>query len=257
MNSIWSLPPSLRITLFVFMMISLSFLLFGIAFAVVSKRNKYLIAYIASLFAVLLFMAIVRTPVIYDLNDRVCDYLTLINLAPISLATILFVKYKKPIFIVDIIWLIINITLFDFIPYYGYIASISLIYIVVRSINIFFIAYNDTVSYPGKASIKYALDDLNEGVIFFNAFNQIIYINKAMNDILKELDIKTYEKADVINKNLVSKTTRKIADNDLIITTSDKSYRFIIDKKANQIICFDVTKEEKNKMNPIRNCYLD
>ena len=226
-------------------MLSLSFLLFGIAFAVVSKRNKYLIAYIASLFAILLFMAIVRTPVIYDLNDKACDYLSLINLAPISLVTILFVKYKKPIFIIDIVWLIFNITLFEFIPYYGYISSASLIYIVIRSINIFFIAYKDSVSYPGKASIKYALDDLNEGVIFFNAFNQIIYINKAMSDILKELDIKTYEKADVINKNLVSRTTRKIADNDLIITVSSNSYRFIIDKKANQIICFDVTEEEK------------
>ena len=190
-------------------------------------------------------MAIIRTPVIYDLNNKACDYISLINLAPISLGTILFIKYKKSIFIVDIIWLIFNITLFGFIPYYKYIASASLIYIAVRSINIFFIAYKDSVSYPGKASIKYALDDLNEGVIFFNAFNQIIYINKAMNDILKELDIETYEKVDVINKDLVSKTTRKITDNDLIITASSNSYRFIIDKKANQIICFDVTEEEK------------
>ena len=226
-------------------MISLGFLLFGIAFVVVSKRNKYLVAYIASLFAVLLFIAIIRTPVINDLNDRVCDYLTLVNLAPISLATILFVKYKKPVFIVDTIWLIINVTLFGFIPYYGYIASASLIYIVVRSINIFFIAYKDSVSYPGKASIKYALDDLSEGVIFYNAFNQIVYINKAMNDTLKELGVKTYEKANVIYKNLAEKTTRKITDSDLIITTSTKSYRFIVDKKANQIICFDVTEEEK------------
>ena len=245
MNSIWSLPPSLRITLFVFMMISLSFLLFGIAFAVVAKRNKYLIAYISTLFVILLLMAINRTPVIYDLNNKVCDYLSLINLISISLAIILFIKYKKKIFIVDIIYLIINITLFGFIPYYGYIVSASLIYIVIRSINIFFVAYKDSVSYPGKASIKYALDDLNEGVIFFNAFDQIIYINKAMNDILKELDIETYEKADVIYKNLVNKTTRKIADNDLIVTVNDKSYHFIINRKANQIICFDITEEEK------------
>ena len=226
-------------------MISLSFLLFGIAFAVVSRRNKYLIAYIASLFVTLLLAAIIRTPVIYGLNDKACDYLSLINLVPISLAIILFIKYKKPIFIVDIIWLIFNITLFGFIPYYGYIASSSLVYVVVRSINIFFIAYKDRVSYPGKASIKYALDDLNEGVIFFNAFNQIIYINKSMNDILNKLDIETYEKADVIYKNLTEKTTRKITDNDIIITASSNSYRFIIDKKANQIICFDVTEEEK------------
>ena len=245
MNSIWSLPPSLRITLFVFMMISLSFLLFGTTFIIVSKRNKYLIAYIVSLFAILLLMATIRTPVIYYLNEKVCDYLSFINIVPIILATILFIKYKKIIFIVDIIWLIINITLFEFIPYYGYISSASLIYIVIRSVNIFFIAYKDSVSYPGKASIKYALDDLNEGVIFFNSFNQIIYINKTMNDILQSLDIKTYEKANVIYKNLVNKTTRKISDNDLIITTFDKSYHFIIDKKASQIICFDVTEEEK------------
>ena len=244
MNSVWLLPPSLRITLFIFMMISLAFLLFGIVFVTISKRNKYIASYLLSLFIVLLFMVIVRTPILYKLNDKLCDYLSLINIIPMVLAVFVFIKNKNPLLFIDMVYLLINITLFSFIPYYGYVVSILVLYILVRSIMIFFKSYKDSKTYPGSIAIKYALDELNVGVIFSNSFNQIIYINKSMLDVLSKLEISNYEKVNSIYKKLLSKASRLINNNDFIIALDDKSYRFTVDNNLKQITCFDMTIEE-------------
>lgn len=245
MNSFWQLPPSLRISLFIFVMVSLAFLLFAIFYVSVSKRHKVIILYLISLFISTLLSAITRSKLMYEFNATICDYLSLINIVPFILSFFVYLKNKSKFVFIDAIYLLFNISLFSFIPYYSYIASASILYLLVRSIMIFFKAYQDSKNYPGALAIKYALDGLNVGVIFSNGFKQIIYINKAMFDVLTTLNISNYEKVDSIYKRLLNQASRKINDKDLIINFHDSSYRFVITNNIEQIICFDVTYEEK------------
>ena len=244
MNSVLSLPASTRITIFAFTMVSLAFLLFSIAYVFISKRNRYIVAYLISLFVVILVNAIIKTPLIYDLNDVACDYLTLINIVPIVLSIFVYSKNKSWLVFIDDVYLLINISLFGFIPYYGYIVGATTGYLIVRCILIFFKAHKESKKYPGSMAIKYALDELNEGVIFANAFHQIIYINKAMIDLLSELDINSYEKINVIYKQLLDKSSRKISEHDFVIEINNVPYRFMIRNDLGQVIAFDVNKEE-------------
>ena len=244
MNSIWSLPASTRITIFTFTMVSLAFLLFSIDYVFISKRNRYIVAYLISLFVVTLVNAIIKTPLIYGLNDVVCDYLTLINIVPIVLSIFVYLKNKSWLVFIDNVYLLINISLFGFIPYYGYIVGATTGYLVIRYIIIFFKAYKESKEYPGSMAIKYALDELNEGVIFSNAFHQIIYINKAMINLLSKLDINSYEKINVIYKQLLGKASRKISEHDFVIEINNVPYRFMISNDLGQVTAFDVSKEE-------------
>lgn len=244
MSSIYSLPASTRITIFAFNMVALAFLLFSIFYVFVSKRNKYIVFYLISLFAVILINTIIKTPLIYGLNDVVCDYLTLTNIIPIVLSIFVYLKNKSWLVFVDDVYLLVNISLFGFIPYYGYVAGATTGYLVIRSILIFFKAYEESKKYPGSMAIKYALDELNEGVIFSNAFHQIIYINKAMMKLLSKLDINSYEKTNIIYKQLLEKASRKISNNDFIIEINNVPYRFMINNDLSQVNAFDVSKEE-------------
>ena len=245
MSSIWSLAPSLRISLFIFMMISLAFLLFATFYVIVSKRHKVIPLYLISLFISTLLMAVTRTKLLYAFNAEVCDYLSLINIVPLIITIFVYLKNRNPLLFTDALYLLINISLFSFIPYYAYIASISLLYLLIRCVMIFFKGYRDNKMYPGSLAIKYALDDLSVGVIFANTFNQIIYINKAMLDVLSSLSISNYEKVDVIYKKLFSQSEREISTTDFIVNVNDLSYRFVITKDNKQMTCFDVTYEEK------------
>lgn len=244
MNSVWSLPASTRITIFAFTMVSLAFLLFSITYVFISKRNRCIVAYLISLFVVTLVNAIIKTPLIYGLNDTVCDYLTLINIVPIVLSIFVYFKNKSWLVFIDDIYLLINISLFGFIPCYGYIVGATTIYPIFRSIFIFFKAYKESKEYPGSMAIKYALDELNEGVIFSNAFHQIIYINKAMINLLSKLDINSYEKINVIYRQLLDKASRKISNNDFVIEINNVPHRFMISNDLGQVTAFDISKEE-------------
>ncbi|MCR4561943.1 MAG: hypothetical protein K5694_01880 [Bacilli bacterium] len=245
MNSIFSLPASLRIVIFIFMMTSLGFLMFAIALAIISKREKTMILYQISLFSVLLFDTIVRTPVIQGISPIICDYLSLINLFPLGIGIYFFIKKKDFFFLIDGVWLLINITLFGFIPYYGYIASGSILYILLRSVLIYYKMLSNSRSYPGRLAIKYALDDLDEGVIFANSFHQITYLNEAMRNALKAFDIDIYSKISPIYASLLRKASRKIDEYDFIVKHEGVSYRFIVDKSITQIVFFIVTYEEE------------
>lgn len=225
-------------------MVALAFLLFSIAYVFISKRNRYIVAYLISLFVVTLVNAIIKTPLIYGLNDVACDYLTLINIVPIVLSIFVYLKNKSWLVFIDDVYLLINISLFGFIPYYGYIVGATTGYLVIRCIIIFFKAYKESKEYPGSMAIKYALDELNEGVIFSNAFHQIIYINKAMINLLFKLDINSYEKINVIYKQLLDKASRKISKNDFVIEINNVPYRFMFSNDLGQVTAFDVSKEE-------------
>ena len=225
-------------------MVALAFLLFSIAYVFISKRNKYIVAYLIILFVVTLVNAIIKTPLIYGLNEVVCDYLTLINIVPIVLSIFVYLKNKSWLVFIDDVYLLINISLFGFIPYYGYIVGATTGYLIIRYIIIFFKAYKESKEYPGSMAIKYALDELNEGVIFSNAFHQIIYINKAMTNLLSNLDINSYEKINVIYNRLLDKASRKISKNDFVIEINNVPYRFMISNDLGQVTAFDVSKEE-------------
>ena len=225
-------------------MVALAFLLFSIAYVFISKRNKYIVAYLISLFVVTLVNAIIKTPLIYGLNDVACDYLTLINIVPIVLSIFVYLKNKSFLVFIDDVYLLINISLFGFIPYYGYIVGATTGYLVIRFILIFFKAYKESKEYPGSMAIKYALDELSEGVIFSNAFHQIIYINKAMINLLSKLDINSYEKINVIYKQLLGKASRKISEHDFVIEINNVPYRFMFSNDLGQVTAFDVNKEE-------------
>ncbi|MBR1581850.1 MAG: hypothetical protein IJ656_02350 [Bacilli bacterium] len=244
MNSIWSLPASTRITIFAFTMIALAFLLFSIAYVFISKRNRYIVAYLISLFVVTLVNAIIKTPLIYGLNDVACDYLTLINIVPIVLSIFVYLKNKSWLVFIDDVYLLINISFFKFIPFYGYIVGATTGYLIIRLILIFFKAHRESKEYPGSMAIKYALDELNEGVIFANTFHQIIYINKSMINLLSELDINSYEKINIIYKQLLDKSSRKISEHDFVIEIDNVPYRFMISNDLGQVTAFDVSKEE-------------
>ena len=244
MASVWSLPASLRIVVFIFLMVALAFLLFAITFVTNAKRGKVVIAYLISLFVALFLDVVLRTPVLYGLDAMVCDYLTLAHIVPIVLSIILFFKNRHPLLLLDAVYLLFSIALFGFIPYYGYIVSAFTLYIVPRAALIFFMSQDDKKKYPGRMAIKYALDELSQGIIFANAFHQIIYINKAMKDVLSSLGIPSFDKVTVIASLLRGKAFRHITPDDFILNVNGDSYRFVLNESLTQITCFDVTVEE-------------
>ena len=244
MNSIWSLHASARLVSFIFLMISLAFLLFSIVFVSVSRRHKIVIFYVASIFVSVFLMVITRTPILLNLNQTFCDYLSLFNLVPTCLALVVLFKNKNYLLIGDMAYFIINITLLSFIPYYGYIVSYLYAYLILRAIMIFRKSFNDSKMYPGQMSIKYSFDKLDEGICFANTFKQITYMNKSFRDCLNTLKISNYEKIDKIYKELLNKADRVISNNEFIINIEDKSYCFNLNKNGNQLTCLDVSYEE-------------
>lgn len=248
MNSILNLSPSIRITLFIFMMISLAVLLYSFYYCLLLRRSKEFLFHCGSFFIVILFMAISRTPVIRIHHPDVINYVSLINLMPIGTSIYLFVKQKNVVHLIDTLWFIFNITLFEFIPYYGYFVSGLYIYALIRSFMILFKCIDYRKEYPGAMSIKYGLDELATGVAFANVFGQITYINGALKETLSKLSISSYNKMNEIIKSIsiISKENgRVVNDNYYIINIEDKSYRFIFNDNHTQLTCMDISLEER------------
>lgn len=248
MNSILNLPPSLRITLFVFLMISFGLFIYSSFFTILAKREKVFIFHSLSFTFSILFMVVSRTPVIEIKHPEIISYISLINVIPMFASLIMFIKYKHVIHIIDALIFIFNITLFEFIPYYGYIVSGTYFYILIRAFMVFYKCNDNRKEYPGTLSIKDGLDDLSNGVIFANMFGQITYINQSLKDILFALDISSYNKIKQIYsgiKKYALYSGRIISDKDIIININDKSYRILINNDYTQLISQDISLEEK------------
>lgn len=93
-------------------------------------------------------------------------------------------------------------------------------------------------------SLKEALDELKTAVMFESRFN-VVYENLAMKNLLEKLKIKQNQSSFEIWRNLKSRQTTKIIDEQNILVFLDKKvYSFSIIKQSKiQIYAFDITNE--------------
>ena len=247
MDNILDLAPTIRLLILFFMIISIGALLSSITIQIICKRKKLYNIYLISIFLSLLILSITRTPIIRDIPILLSTILNYALIVPFSLGILCFIQDKKIIYILDSIWFLINLPFFSFIPYYGYIISFLFSYMLYRSFIIFFDNVDRIKINPGALSIKYALDDISEGIAFFNAFGQITYINQSLKDILKKLNISSFSLGSDIISSLLNYSLTKgryISENSFIIHLEDKSYKFSFDQPLTQIASNDITKEE-------------
>ena len=247
MDNILDLAPTIRLLILFFMIISIGALLSSITIQIICKRKQLYNIYLISIFLSLLILSITRTPIIRDIPILLSTILNYALIVPFSLGILCFIQDKKIIYILDSIWFLINLPFFSFIPYYGYIISFLFSYMLYRSFIIFFDNVDRIKINPGALSIKYALDDISEGIAFFNAFGQITYINQSLKDILKKLNISSFSLGSDIISSLLNYSLTKgryISENSFIIHLEDKSYKFSFDQPLTQIASNDITEEE-------------
>ena len=232
MDNILDLAPTIRLLILFFMIISIGALLSSITIQIICKRKQLYNIYLISIFLSLLILSITRTPIIRDIPILLSTILNYALIVPFSLGILCFIQDKKIIYILDSIWFLINLPFFSFIPYYGYIISFLFSYMLYRSFIIFFDNVDRIKINPGALSIKYALDDISEGIAFFNTFGQITYINQSLKDILKKLNISSFSLGSDIISSLLNYSLTKgryISENSFIIHLEDKSYKFSFD----------------------------
>ena len=254
MNNILDLAPTIRLLILFFMIISIGALLSSITIQIICKRKQLYNIYLISIFLSLLILSITRTPIIRDIPILLSTILNYALIVPFSLGILCFIQDKKIIYILDSIWFLINLPFFSFIPYYGYIISFLFSYMLYRSFIIFFDNVDRIKINPGALSIKYALDDISEGIAFFNTFGQITYINQSLKDILKKLNISSFSLGSDIISSLLNYSLTKgryISENSFIIHLEDKSYKFSFDHPLTQIASNDITEEEMLTMEMI------
>ncbi|MBO4694848.1 MAG: hypothetical protein J5656_02850 [Clostridia bacterium] len=248
MTSILTLPASLRITMFVFETLTASALLFGIIYLAISRGQKLRIAYLSALLGCLIIAIVTRTPLMENMNVTVANYISLAFIIPATLSIVLLIKEKKWIRILDCIWCIFNITLLEVIPYYGYIVSGLFVYIMIRTIFFLVESLTSIKDYPGRFSVKYALDKQDDSIAYIDIFGHVRYINTSLKTTLSKLGISSYNNSrDILSliKRKAIEDGRIVSGTSFIINIEDSSYKFSIDNPLTQITCTDVTEEER------------
>ena len=248
MISLLTLPASLRITMFVFETLTASALLFGIIYLAISRGQKLRIAYLSALLGCLIIAIVTRTPLMENMNVTVANYISLAFIIPATLSIVLLIKEKKWIRILDCIWCIFNITLLEVIPYYGYIVSGLFVYIMIRTIFFLVESLTSIKDYPGRFSVKYALDKQDDGIAYIDIFGHVRYINTSLKTTLSKLGISSYNNSrDILSliKRKAIEDGRIVSGTSFIINIEDSSYKFSIDNPLTQITCTDVTEEER------------
>ena len=248
MISLLTLPASLRITMFVFETLTASALLFGIIYLAISRGQKLRIAYLSALLGCLIIAIVIRTPLMENMNVTVANYISLTFIIPATLSIVLLIKEKKWIRILDCIWCIFNITLLEVIPYYGYIVSGLFVYIMIRTIFFLVESLTSIKDYPGRFSVKYALDKQDDGIAYIDIFGHVRYINTSLKTTLSKLGISSYNNSrDILSliKRKAIEYGRIVSGTSFIINIEESSYKFSIDNPLTQITCTDVTEEER------------
>ena len=244
MNSLFNLTPALRITLFFLSSISLGILLFSMLYDILGTKKRILIYYGLTLISSLLVMIITRTPLIRYENIIIAEILNYILIIPLIYSLILLIRFKKLRFIFDFIWCLLNLPIMFKIPYYSHFSCLLVVYILIRSILVLLETLDSTKKYPGRLSIKDALDNLDDGIIIANDFDKIIYINKAMQNYLSLLNISKYSSFKEIflyvQENMIS-----IGENTYLYSDDSLSLRFIFDLEKKNLALDDVTNEYK------------
>lgn len=249
MSTFYSLPASLRITVLVFGMAACAMLLFCVVYAFLG-RKKLFAAYCFSLAFAVLVMLLTRTPVVYFPNETLPYALNYSVVLPMIVGIVLLARTgkKEAWVIADVTWLIVQLPAFFPIPYWGYIASGSLVFLLARTAHLLYICLSNVRRYPGRLGIKYALDNTEEGIAFVNRYGQIAYINPALKNVLDEMGISSYGKASEIVKSVFDRAERNgriVSERSAVVGVNERFYKFDVEKPLSQIVCMDVTKEEK------------
>ena len=240
MTNLLNLSSSLRIVLLAFMMIIICILLYSLIYLYLTKQKKLKILYYTFILLSALVMVITRTPIIMNINVILADILNLILICPTIISLILFIKEKKVIYLFDMLYFIINITYLSYISnIISYITSFSTLYLLIRTIFLLYQTLEKIQANKGILAIKDALDYLDDGIIFLNYFNKIIYINNSMKEILSLFNFSTFDNINNIIS-FLKQNGKIVTNNTYIISTSDKAYRFYF-----EITAIDVTYEQK------------
>ena len=223
MTNLLNLSSSLRIVLLAFMMIIICILLYSLIYLYLTKQKKLKILYYTFILLSALVMVITRTPIIMNINVILADILNLILICPTIISLILFIKEKKVIYLFDMLYFIINITYLSYISnIISYITSFSTLYLLIRTIFLLYQTLEKIQANKGILAIKDALDYLDDGIIFLNYFNKIIYINNSMKEILSLFNFSTFDNINNIIS-FLKQNGKIVTNNTYIISTSDKS----------------------------------
>jgi len=248
MTELLALPSSLRLVMFVAYSLAAATLLYCAIYNVMTKRDRLFIVYLFSLFFSLVVMLVTRTPLLSNENVLAAECAHLVIVVPMALAIVCMVKDKRYILIADAVWCLLCLPFLSVIPYYAYISAGSFVYLAARLVSIVSATLTDVVRFPGRLSIKYALDDAPDGIAFVNLFSRITYINTKMRVVLDDIGVSSYENAvNIIStiKRQAASDGRKISDCSYIVNVGDTAYRFAFDNPLTQISCVDVSEEER------------
>ena len=247
MNSLLQLPSSVRIVLFAFLAVASAAVLFSMVYAALCRRNKLYVGYLGALFVTLFIFAVVRTPLTEHQNISAATYVQLWLAVPVVLGVWLFVKTRRPLYLADVVWYLLNLPWWERVmPYYGYVASASLAYMLLRATLIVIDSASIATRYPGRLSIKYALDTTLDGIAFVNRLGQITYVNHSLSQTLRLLGLTSFHRPDYLLDRIAAYPgARKVSDTSCIVEVDDKAYRFVWDSPLSQIGCIDVTEEVK------------
>lgn len=254
MTSIYLLPSALRALLLLIMCISsVYFTVVAAELFTARKKNYLLIAYFISLAISLVIAMIVRTPLINGLTDVTLALTSSVFIVPMAIATCLIIKTKRISYVIDLIAMFLNMPVFFLIPYWSHLYILLVGYIFVR-VAVFSERWTSLFNEnPGLYSIKESLDLLDCGLIFANEYEQIEYINDAMNDVFCKTGIKEYlfvKKIIEQISEIASRGGRILSDTSVMVCVQDKYYIFSWRKnessgKIEQLICRDVTQREQ------------
>ena len=247
MNSILQLPASVRIVIFVFEAFALAALTFCVVYGLFCRRSKWYLGYLTSLFVTLFVFAVTRTPLTEGQNVNVATYFQLALALPVATGLLLFVKERKLFYLADVVWCVFDLPWWErVIPFYGYFAAGLVAYMLGRVVWMALDILRQAERYPGRLSIKYALDQATDGIAFVNVFGHVTYINRTLADILAGLGLSSYDRAQALVAAVKAMgVDGRSTDTSCIVKHKDKAYRFAWDDPLSQISVTDVTKEEE------------
>ena len=247
MDIVYNLSTPLRMCLFSGSFILIAIMMYIFVFNIINnKRKKIINLTIPMTIFFTVILVLTRTPLLPD-NDFIFLVLNYLITIPSIILFIIGIYLKRYIYIVDGIFTILNTPLFMFIPIWPYFYVVSVGFLLLRVSYVIFDIYNKLSINPGNFILKDALDSLEDGLIYANENDQIIYINPKMSNILQQLNIKEHLKVSEIVKRLLKIHIRRIDKDSIIVKLDDKYLNFYVLRKDNlysQLLCMDVTREE-------------
>lgn len=216
------------------------------------KRDVTRVAYIVSMIAMTVFIAVVRTPLfslslLKYLLFYVSGYALII---PAVFSVICFSRTKKPVYFADMLFLLINTPPFFGITGWEYVYVVSVGYYFVRAVTFAVERVSFFMNEPGRYTIKEAFDWLSSGIVFANEYGQISFINEKMREVLSMLGLSEYSLTNAICariESLVPDCGRRISASSVMLRIDEAYLVFswsVSRNTVDQIVCRNVTEEE-------------